>query len=61
LALQDAGVPPFVPAQVQVQGQLPSTGDAVPTEHKLLVGLVATVEPFVLPHTPFSNFAQTPL
>jgi hypothetical protein len=55
-ALQDAVVPPFVPAQVHVRGQFPLTDEAVPTEHKFVVGLVV-VFVAALPHVPFVGHA----
>jgi len=40
LAVQVGVVPPYTPAQVQVQGPEPDTEDAVPDEQKLAVGIV---------------------
>ena len=42
-ALQLAVVPPFDPAQDQVQGPDPPTALAVPVEQRLVVGAVETV------------------
>jgi hypothetical protein len=46
------------PLHVHVHGQLPVTDDAVPVEHKLLVGLVDVAVLLALPHTPFVAFAE---
>lgn len=37
-ALHEIFVPPFVPAHVQLQDPAPLTADAVPAEHKFVVG-----------------------
>ena len=42
-AEQFAFVPPFDPAQVQVQGPLPPTVLALPTVHRLVVGAAVRV------------------
>jgi hypothetical protein len=52
LAEQIALLPPLVPAQIQPQGPVPLMAEAVPVEHRPVVGAVATVVPFAGPHTP---------
>lgn len=47
-------VPPFNPAQVQFQGPVPETEEAVPTEHKLAVGAAGTPTPLAVPQTPLT-------
>jgi hypothetical protein len=56
LALQLAVLPPLVPAHVRVHGSFPLTDDAVPAEHKLLVGLDVVVVA-ALPHFPLTAAA----
>ena len=53
-ALQLAVVPPFDPAQDQVQGPDPPTALAVPVEQRLVVGAVETVVLFDEPQTPLT-------
>jgi hypothetical protein len=53
VAEQIATVPPLLPAQVQLQGPLPLTADAVPALHRFAVGAVLTVPLFALPQAPF--------
>ena len=48
-------VPPFVPAQVQLQGPLPVILDAVPVAQRLLVGVVETVTLLALPQVPLTG------
>jgi hypothetical protein len=52
VAEQVATVPPLLPAQVQFQGPLPLTADAVPALHRFAVGAVLTVPLFALPQAP---------
>jgi len=52
LALQEAGVPPPLPEQVQVQGPVPLTAVAVPALQRLVVGAEAKVPPLAVPQTP---------
>src|ERR1700730_16586974 len=51
-ALQLAVAPPLLPAQLQVHGPLPLTGEAVPTEHRLLVGAPVNDCPLTAPQSP---------
>ena len=52
LALQLAVVPPLAPPHVQLQGPVPTTGEAVPVVHKFVAGAVACVCPSLLPQMP---------
>jgi hypothetical protein len=52
-AEQFAFTPPLLPLHVHVRGPLPLTEEAVPAEHKLLVGAEILLLPFALPHDPF--------
>jgi hypothetical protein len=54
VAEQVAVVPPLLPAQLQFQGPLPLTADAVPALQRLAVGAVDRLEPFEEPHTPLT-------
>jgi hypothetical protein len=45
-------MPPLDPAQLQVQGPLPLTVEAVPAEQSPLVGAALASTPFAAPHTP---------
>ena len=45
-------VPPLVPLQVQLQGPVPETLEALPAEQRLLVGLLGNAPPSALPHAP---------
>lgn len=56
-AAHDAFVPPFAPAQVQFQGPLPDTADAVPALHRPLAGAALVTIPFAGPHAPFTDTA----
>ena len=51
--------PPLVPAQFHVQGPLPETLEAVPAEHKLLVGVEVRSAPLALPQAPFTAAVLT--
>jgi hypothetical protein len=53
-AEQLAVVPPLLPAHVQSHGPIPFTVEAVPTEHKFLVGLTVVATPFAEPHNPLT-------
>jgi hypothetical protein len=55
-----AVVPPFDPAQVQLQGPLPVTVDGVPALQNPLVGAVLVMTPFAGPHWPFTGGAEAP-
>jgi len=52
LAVQDTVEPVFCPMQVQDQGPEPETEDDVPDEQRLAVGIVYTLVPSEVPHTP---------
>ena len=52
LALQLADDPPFDPLQVQAQGPVPVTAEAVPVEQRLAIGADDKLELFDAPHTP---------
>ena len=52
-ALQEAGVPPLIPAQDHVHGATVDTAEATPTEQRSAVGAVANAAPFAAPQTPF--------
>ena len=58
-AEHDAVVPPLAPAQLQFQGPLPVTADAVPALQRFVVGAVLVAAPFALPHTPFTGCAAS--
>ena len=51
--LQEAGVPPFRPAQLQLKGLAPPTAEAVPVPHKSEAtdGFTVTCFPLAAPHT----------
>jgi hypothetical protein len=51
-AKHDAAVPPFDPAQDQVQGPLPLTDEAEPVPHRLEAGAEETAVPLAEPHAP---------
>ncbi len=51
-AEQLAVVPPLLPAQLQLHGPLPLTAEAIPAEHKLLVGALVTATPLAEPQAP---------
>ena len=51
-AEQLAVVPPFDPAQLQFQGPLPVTADAVPVVQRLDDGAMVTVVPLAMPQEP---------
>ena len=48
-------MPPFNPAQLQAQGPVPVTVEALPAEQRLVVGAVGTVVPFADPQAPFTG------
>jgi hypothetical protein len=50
-----AVVPPPDPAQVHDQGPAPETAEAVPAEHRLVVGATDTVVPLALPQVPLTG------
>jgi hypothetical protein len=52
VAEQEADVPPFDPAQVQLHGPLPVTLEAVPKVQRLVVGIDETVVPLADPQEP---------
>ena len=52
---QEAVVPPFDPAQLQVQGPVPLTEVASPAEQRFMAGAVETVVPLALPHEPLTG------
>ena len=52
VAEQLAVVPPLAPPHVQLQGPVPTTGEEVPVEQRLIVGAVPCVCPSLLPQTP---------
>jgi len=54
-ALHEAFDPPFVPEQVQDQGPLPETTEAVPTEQRFPVGAVTYEPPFAEPQAPLTG------
>ena len=54
VAEQLAAEPPFVPTQVHDHGPVPVTADALPTEHRLLVGMDESEAPFELPQVPLT-------
>jgi hypothetical protein len=56
-AEQDAVVPPLLPAQVQLNGPVPVTTDAVPAWHKLAVGALEKLMPFDVPQAPLIGCA----
>ncbi len=60
-ALQLAVVPPFVPAQLHVQGPVPETVDGVPVEQRFVVGADDTVVPFEDPQAPFTAGEPLPV
>jgi hypothetical protein len=53
-AWHDAGVPPFVPAQLHDHGPLPETDDAAPALHRLPEGAVLNCAPSDAPQAPFA-------
>jgi hypothetical protein len=56
-AEHDAFVPPLTPAQLQFQGPLPDTADAVPALQRPLTGAALVTIPFAGPHAPFTDTA----
>ncbi len=56
LALQFAVVPPYRPAQFQVQGPTPLTAVAFPALQRFVVGALVNVPPFELPQAPLIGF-----
>jgi hypothetical protein len=54
-AEQDAVVPPFDPAQLQLHGPLPLTAEAEPVVQSPLAGAALTATPFAEPHAPFTG------
>jgi hypothetical protein len=54
LAEQAVVVPPLEPAQVQPHGPEPVTEEALPVLQKPEVGTLFSVEPFEMPHAPFT-------
>jgi hypothetical protein len=54
LAEQEAVVPPLEPLQLQFQGPVPVTLEALPAEQRLVVGAVLTVVPFAEPQVPLT-------
>jgi hypothetical protein len=59
VAEQEADVPPFDPAQVQLHGPLPVTLEAVPKVQRLVVGIDDTVVPLADPQEPFTAVGVT--
>ena len=57
VAVQEAVLPPLAPAQLQVQGPIPDTADAVPEEQRDAVGAQGWAEAEV-PHAQFTTGAQ---
>ena len=57
LAEQFAVVPPPLPLQLQLKEPLPVTVDGVPVIQRLLVGMVATVIPLLVPQVPLTGNA----
>jgi hypothetical protein len=55
-----AVAPPPDPAQLQVNGPLPVTSDAVPDVHRLPVGKLVTLVPLTEPHAPLIATTTTP-
>ena len=55
LAVQEAVVPPPLPAHVQFHGPVPKTGVGIPTEQSMFVGIVGMVLPLAAPHTPLAR------
>jgi len=53
-ALQEAVVPPLLPAQVQYQGPVPLIAEAVPATQFTEVGADVSVSPSGEPHTPLT-------
>jgi len=53
--VQLAVVPPFEPVQLQFQGPVPATVDAVPVEQRLVVGVELTVVPLEAPQAPLAS------
>ena len=51
-AEQLAVVPPFSPAQLQVQGPEPVTALALPVVQRLVLGAAVKVPPWAVPHAP---------
>jgi len=49
---QEAESPPYCPAQVQVQGPLPETEDAVPVAQRLVEGIEERLAPLEEPQAP---------
>lgn len=47
-------VPLLLPAHVQIQGPVPTTEDAAPEVHKLVVGALVRLAPLDEPHAPFT-------
>jgi hypothetical protein len=55
-----AEVPPPDPAQLQLNGPLPETSDAVPVVHRLPVGMLLTLVPLTDPQAPLTTTTTTP-
>jgi hypothetical protein len=55
LAEHAAVAPPLRPLQVQAHGPLPLTAEAAPAVHKLVIGVVVTAMPLVVPQAPFTG------
>jgi hypothetical protein len=51
-ALHDAVPPPFAPTQLQFQGPVPVTDEALPAAQKFVAGIEETVLPLADPHEP---------
>jgi hypothetical protein len=58
LSEHEAVEPPLLPPQVQLQGPLPLTADAVPVLQRLALGFALTVAAFELPHAPLTGCAE---
>src|SRR6185437_11240199 len=53
-APQSAAVPTLDASQIQIQGPVPETSDAVPDEQRPVVGVLVNVCPFDGPHMPLT-------
>src|ERR1700722_2204633 len=56
-ALPLAATPPFCAEQLHAHGPLPLTAEAVPEEHRLVVGALVSVSPLDEPHLPLTGVA----
>jgi hypothetical protein len=54
-AVHNAVAPPLLPAQLQSQGPLPVTDEAVPVVQRLMAGLLLKLSPFDEPQAPFTG------